>query len=93
MLSQNFRKAAKAHGEYFPDRNELQVRKGRKIYRFTCVKCELRFSAPGRAEKVFLIAPDATVRELRRAFASLIDSPEQWGAFDANPTSYSTTLQ
>lgn len=61
-------------GEYCPTKDELRVRKGRKVYRFTCGESELRFAAPGREEVVEYIATDATVRELRQAFAFLIES-------------------
>lgn len=73
MILQNFRAAAIGHGEYCPVKNELRVRKGRKIYRFTCGEGELRFKASGRDEVVFPIAPDATVRELRKCIIYLID--------------------
>jgi hypothetical protein len=73
-LIQNFRNAAKGHGKYCPVMNELQVRKGRKIYRFSIGEDVLRFTAPGRSEVAFLIAPDATVTEFRRSFAELVDS-------------------
>ncbi|MBT8044571.1 MAG: hypothetical protein KJO79_06435 [Verrucomicrobiae bacterium] len=76
MLSKIFRQAAKACGEYCPDREELRVRRGSKIYRFICRECRLRFAAPGQQEVEFYIAPDATVRELRRAIAEIIDSQE-----------------
>jgi hypothetical protein len=74
MLIQNFRTAAKGHGKYCPTKNELRVRKGRKVYRFTCTEYEIRFAAPARPEVVITIAPDATVPELRRAIPSIIDS-------------------
>jgi hypothetical protein len=76
MLIQNFRTAAKGYGEYCPAKNELRVRKGRKVYRFTCIEYEIRFAAPARPEVVIPIAPDATVRELRRAIPLLIDLHE-----------------
>jgi len=74
MLKQVFRKASRGLGEFCPTKNELRVRKGRKVYRFTCGECELRFASPGREEVVFHIAPDATALELRRGIASLIES-------------------
>ena len=74
LIQKNFRAAAKGHGEYCADKNELRVRMGRKIYRFTCGECELRFAAPARPEVVILFAPDVTVREFRRCIAELIDS-------------------
>jgi hypothetical protein len=52
--------------------NELRVRKGRKVYRFTCSESELRFTAPGCEEVVIHIAPDATVPELRKGIAGLL---------------------
>jgi hypothetical protein len=73
MLFQNFRSAAKGYGKYCPVKNELHVRKRNKIYRFICGEYELRFAAPARPEVVFPIAPDATVLELRRCIAELID--------------------
>ena len=76
MLIQNFRTAAKGLGQYCPDRNELRVRKGRKLYRFTCEECELRFAVSARPEVVLLVAPDTTVRELRCWITGLINSPE-----------------
>lgn len=76
MLIQNLRTAAIGYGKYCPAKNELQVRKGRKVYRFTCTECELRFTAPGRTEVVILIAPDTTVRELRRSIPLIIDLHE-----------------
>ena len=74
MLARSFRKASRGLGEYCPMKNELRVRKGRKVYRFTCRECELRFAAPGQEELVIHIAPDATVPELRKGMASLIES-------------------
>lgn len=74
MLIQSFRKASRGMGEYCPIKNELRVRKGRKVYRFTCGEGELRFAAPGHEEVVEYISPDATVRELRRGIASLVES-------------------
>jgi len=74
MLIRNFRAAAKGHGEYCPIKNELRVRKGRKVYRFTCGEYELRFAAPGREEVVLLLAPDAKVSEFRRCIADLTNS-------------------
>ena len=75
-LYQNFREAAEAHGKYFPDRNELHVRKDGRIYRFICGDCEIRFTAPKRPEIVLPIAPDATVRELGRCIACLSGESE-----------------
>jgi hypothetical protein len=73
-LFKNFRTSAKNFGEYCAVKNELRVRKGRKIYRITCGEGELRFAAPARPEVVIPIAPDATVPEFRRLIAYLIDS-------------------
>lgn len=69
-----FRKASRGLGEYCPVKNELRVRKGRRVYRFTCGDGELRFAASGQEELVIPMAYDATVRELRQAFAFLIES-------------------
>lgn len=74
LLTQSFRKASRGLGEYCPVKNELRVRKGRKVYRFTIGEGELRFAAPGHEEIVIHIAPDATVPELRRGIASLIEA-------------------
>jgi len=74
MLLRSFRKASRTLGEYCPVKNELRVRKGRKVYRFTCGEGELRFATPGSAEVVIHIAPDATVPELVRGIARLIES-------------------
>ena len=74
MILKKFRAATKGYGEYCAVKNELRVRKGRKIYRFTCGECELRFAAPARPEVVFPFAPDATTREFKRCIANLIDS-------------------
>lgn len=76
MLIHNFRIAAKGKGEYCPVKNELRVRRGRKVYRFTCGEFELRFATPSREVLVTHISPDATVRELRRGISSIIDSYE-----------------
>lgn len=76
MLIQNFRKASEGYGKYCPIKNELRVRKGRKVYRFICGNCELRFVAPGSEEVVIHPAPDATVHELRRCISYLADSPK-----------------
>ena len=73
MLIQNFRIAAKGHGKYCPTKNEIRVRKGRKVYRFTCTEREIRFAAPARSEVALHISPDATVRELRRSISLMID--------------------
>lgn len=74
MMLQEFRAVAKGLGEYCAVKNELRVRKGRKIYRFTCGEGELRFKAPARPEIVLPFAPDATASEFRRSIAELIDS-------------------
>lgn len=71
MLIQNFHTAAKGHGEYCPVKNELRIRKGGKLYRFTCGECELRFTAPGREEVVFPFASDAKVSEFKRCITYL----------------------
>ena len=76
MVIQNFRTAAKGHGTYCPIKNELRVRKGRKVYRFTCGEYELRFAAPGQPEVVFSVAPDVKVLEFRRCITELTGSPE-----------------
>jgi hypothetical protein len=76
MLIQKFRTAAKGNGKYCPVKNELRVRKGRKVYRFTCGECELRFAAPAQPEVAFPVAPDATVREFRRGISAIIESCE-----------------
>ena len=73
MLSQNFRKAAKALGMYIPERSELQIRKGGRIYRFFCEDGMIRFAPPGGPEVEILVAPDATVWELRRGIALYCD--------------------
>jgi hypothetical protein len=73
MLIQNFRAAAEGRGEYCPIKNELRIRKGREVYRFTCGEFELRFAAPGREEVVFILAPDAKVHEFTRCFTDLTD--------------------
>jgi hypothetical protein len=70
---QNFSIAAKGYGKYCPVKNELRVRRGRKVYRYTCGESELRISTAARPEVALLIAPDATVSELRNAFTSVID--------------------
>lgn len=72
-LIQNFRTAAEEHGKYCPVMNELQVRKGRKIYRFSIGEGVLRFTAPERPEVMLPIATDATVTELSRCFTVLVD--------------------
>jgi hypothetical protein len=74
MLIQTFIAAAKGYGKYCPVRIELLVRRGGKVYRFTCGESDLRFAASGQPEVVFPVAPDATVRELRSAFSSILDS-------------------
>lgn len=84
MLSKKFRQAARSHGEYWPVKNELRVRSGSKIYRFICRESRLRFAAPGQQEVKLYIAPDATVRELRRAIAGIIDLQEQPGLLQEN---------
>lgn len=76
MLIQNFRSAAIGHGNYCPNKNELEVCRGKRVYRFTCTECEIRFAAPARSEVVLDIAPDATVRELRRGISLIIDLHE-----------------
>lgn len=73
MLARSFSKASVGLGEFCPLKKELLVRKGRKVYRFTCGNGELRFTAPGQEELVIYIASDATVPELRKGIASLID--------------------
>jgi hypothetical protein len=75
LLYHNFRKAAKGQGKYIPDRNELQVRKGRRLYRFICGHCEIRIVSTAHTEVVLPVAPDVTVRELRRCFAELTGAP------------------
>lgn len=76
MLIRNFRAAVKEQGKYCPIKNELRVRKGRKVYRFTCEESKLRFAAPGREEVVIHISLDATVRELKRGISLIIDAHE-----------------
>lgn len=77
MLIRNFRTAAKRLGDYCPIKNELRIRRGRKVYRFTCCgEGELRFAAPARPEAAIFIATDATVRELMRSIPLIIDSHE-----------------
>jgi hypothetical protein len=76
MLIHNFRAAVKKQGKYCPVKNELRVRKGKKVYRFTCAERELRFAAPACAEVVICISHDATVGELRRGISSIIDLHE-----------------
>jgi len=76
MLNQNFIAAAKDYGEYCPFRNELRVRRGRKVYRLTCGDAELRVAATGQPEVVLPIADNATVQELKCAFSLIVDSSE-----------------
>jgi hypothetical protein len=76
MLIQNFRSAAMGHGKYCPAKNELRVRKGRRVYRFTCTERGIRFAAPAQSEVSLYIAPDATVHELRRGISLVIDFHE-----------------
>lgn len=76
-LKRKFRTAAKGLGNYCPIKNELRIRKGRKVYRFICCGVgELRFTAPARPEVLIYIAPDATVRELKRSIPYIINSQE-----------------
>lgn len=75
MLLLSFRTASRGMGEYCPVKNELRVRKGRKVYLLTCGDGELRFAASGQEELVILIAYDATAPELRKGIASLLGSP------------------
>ncbi len=79
MLIQNFRTAAEGSGEYCPIKNELRIRKGRKVYRFTCGGFELRFVAPGREEEIFILAPNIRVDEFMRCFDDLTGSSERIG--------------
>ena len=72
MMIQRFRTAAQGLGKYCPLKNELRVRKGRKIYCFTCGEQEFRFVSTGQPEVVIPFAPDATVDEFRRSIVSLI---------------------
>jgi hypothetical protein len=74
MLARSFRNASMGLGEYCPVKGELRIRKGRKVYRFTCGDGQLRFAAPGREQVVIHIAADATSPELRRGIASLIET-------------------
>ncbi len=76
MFADNFRKAAKGYGTFCPVKNELQIRKGRKIYRFRCEGQSLLFKAPAGQETVLLVAADATVLELRRCF-EVMNAPDQ----------------
>ena len=73
MLSKKFSVAAKTHEKYCPVKNELRVRRDRKIYRFFCGEDKLRFVANGFPEVVNFISSDATVPELWRGIASIID--------------------
>ena len=73
MLIQTFRTAAKGRGKYCPVKNELSIRKGRKVFRFICGEGELRVAVSGQPEVVFPVAHDATVRELRSAFSWFVD--------------------
>lgn len=72
MIIQKFRTATRDLGEYCDLTNELRVRKGRKLFRFTCMEDELRFATTGRPNLAIPVAPDATVDEFRRSIASLI---------------------
>jgi hypothetical protein len=74
MLTDNFRKAAKGHGTYCPVKNELQVRKGRKIHHFRCGEHTLLHTPPARQEITLLVASDATAPELRHCFDIVINS-------------------
>lgn len=74
MLDQMFRNASEGFGIYCPDKNELRIRKRKRLYRFTCCKSELQFSAPGQNDVVIYLASDATTDELKRCFTYLIDS-------------------
>ena len=77
MFIRNFRTAAKGLGKHCPIKNELRIRRGRKVYRFTCCgEGKLGFAAPAQPEVVIIISPDATVRELRRGIPLIIDSHE-----------------
>jgi hypothetical protein len=74
---QNFHAAAKDQGEFCPIKNELRVRRGKKVYRFTCRgEGELRFTAPNEPEVVITLSADATVCELKRGIPYLIDAHE-----------------
>ena len=72
MIIQKFRTATRGLGEYCEVKNELRVRKGRKLYRFTCMEDKLQFAVTGRPNVAIPLAPDATVDEFRRSIASLI---------------------
>lgn len=73
MVQQRFRTATQGLGRFHSTRNELRIRKGSKLYLFACMEHELRFEVTGRAALVIPLAPDATVNELRRSIASLIE--------------------
>ena len=82
MLIKNFITAAKDYGNYCPVKNELRVRRGRRVYRVSCGESELRLVTSGRPEYVIAVAPDVTVRELRRTFSLIADSRQtQRGGF------------
>ncbi len=76
-LFENFRAASEGLGKHCALRNELRIRKGRRLYLFTCGECELRLVVSGRADVSFLLAPDTTVSEFRRCIAALTASPER----------------
>lgn len=73
MLTQKFRAATKMHGEYCPAKNELRVRRGRRVYRVTCEECTIRFKVSSFPDVIFDLAPDATDRELSRSIGTIID--------------------
>ena len=85
MLHQVLRQAAEGHEVSCPAENELQIRKDGRTYRFTCGNCELRVEDSGGPEVVFLLAPDATVQELRRFLAELVDSSDTHGFLPDHP--------
>jgi hypothetical protein len=77
MFIQNFRAASEGLGKFCQTKNELRIRKGRKLHLFTCREYELRFVAPGQTEVVILLASDATAHEFRRSITNLIASLKQ----------------
>lgn len=77
MLLRNFRNAAKGHGEYCTAKNELRVRRGRKIYRFICDGDNLWFAAPGQQDVLLCVSPDVTAKELRHGIPGIIDEHER----------------
>jgi hypothetical protein len=72
-IMQVFRQASEGYGTYCPIKNELRVRKGRKVYRFICAESELRFLAPGSEEVVLYFACDITILEFKRCIAYLLE--------------------